>query len=288
MTTWQMIIAALAADRESGSWAITRRAAAALGLAAAEGATALRAAIRALLAAQPAMAALWNLANVAAWAAAERQDPAAAARGFVAAGDAGLAAIAEHATDRLRAARRAVTISAGATVEAALRAWAGPVLVLESRPRGEGRALAGRLAGAGQPVVLAVDAAGRALLEPGDVILLGADSVTPAGVTNKIGSWLLAAGARERGLACYALAGQEKWWPAPLSEGGEADHDPREVLAELLPGVQIRNPYFELVPPALLTAIVTAGGPRSPEQVAAALGQWRVHPWLDRPSAPSA
>ena len=65
-------------------------------------------------------------------------------------------------------------------------------------------------------MTLAVAAAARVVLADGDVVLLGADSVTPQGISNKSGSWALAAAAHERRLPVYALASVEKWWPEPL------------------------------------------------------------------------
>jgi translation initiation factor eIF-2B subunit delta len=278
MTDWRTTLTAVSADRDAGSWAITWRAAPALAQAATEGPAVLREAIGDLLSGQPSMAAPRNLTNTAAWAVERGADPVAAIWSFIEQGEVANQVIARQAAALLGPARRAVTVSASAAVEQALRSWRGPVLVLESRPRCEGRALAGRLAAAGLPVSLAVDAAGRTLLAAGDVVLLGADSVTPAGVSNKIGSWLLAAGAAERGLACYGLAGREKWWPAPLPDAGEVERDPREVLAAPIAGLTVHDPYFELVSWDRLTAIVAAEGPLSAATVLATLTDWPVHP----------
>src|SRR5581483_5923898 len=119
------------------------------------------------------------------------------------------------------------------------------------------------------------------LLEHGDTILLGADAISPSGISNKIGSWMLAAGARDCRLPVYILAGSEKWWPWPLPEAaGEAQRDEREVLPEPVPGVAVRNPYFETVPFSLVTAVLTPEGPCAPRRVRARLAQWRIHPWL--------
>ncbi|MGH2355094.1 MAG: hypothetical protein ACRDJN_26085 [Chloroflexota bacterium] len=290
MDDWRARIAGAAAERDAGSWAVARRAAEGLALAAGQGEAALRTAIEQLLQGQPSMAALRNLANAVAWAT-DSGDPraaAAAAHDFVERGDTATRAIAEHAAALLHGheARRAVTISASAAVEAALAVWRGPALVLESRPRLEGRALARRLAETGIATELAVDAATRPLLAPGDVVLLGADSVTPEGVTNKIGSAALAAAARERRLPVYALAGTEKWWPQALPEADEAARDPREVLPEPIPSIRVRNPYFEMVPFAQLTAVVTPDGPWPPRRVRAALTRWHVHPRLRQVTIP--
>jgi hypothetical protein len=85
---WREIIAGTAGDRDSGSRAITRRAAEGLALAAGEGEAALRRAIDQLLQGQPSMAALRNLADDVAWAAqaAGREAAARVARAFVARG----------------------------------------------------------------------------------------------------------------------------------------------------------------------------------------------------------
>ncbi len=127
---WQATIARASADRDSGSWSITTLSAEGLAAAAVEGEPALRAAIALLLAGQPSMAALRNLANTTAWAwtgaprgaggaghaRAEGGAAAAAraARAFVERGDAAARAAAACAADVLRQeqARRAVTISA--------------------------------------------------------------------------------------------------------------------------------------------------------------------------------
>ena len=66
MTDWRTTLAEVSADRDAGSWALTRRAAPALAQAAVEGPAVLHSAIAQLLVGQPSMAALRNLANVAA------------------------------------------------------------------------------------------------------------------------------------------------------------------------------------------------------------------------------
>jgi translation initiation factor 2B subunit (eIF-2B alpha/beta/delta family) len=289
VSDWREIIAAATTDRDSGSWVIARRAAEGLILAAAESEVALETAIGQLLQGQPSMAAVRNLANAAAWAAGGGAAAAGeAVRGFIARGDEATHAIAARASALLdrHHARRVVTISASSAAEEAIRRCHGPALVLESRPRLEGRALSDRLAGCGIAVTLAVDAAARVLLAEGDVVLLGADGVAPHGVSNKIGSWALAAAAHRQRLPAYALAGREKWWPQALPDAGEAERDVREVLPEPLPGVQVRNPYFEDVPLGLLAGVVTPEGLVSSRQVRAALTRWRIHPWVSQVLSP--
>src|SRR5207249_77534 len=86
------------------------------------------------------------------------------------------------------------TLSASGAVRDALleahRAGRGPrVLVAESRPRREGRALAAALAAAGIPVWLVVDAALPLVLSQARMVWLGADAITERGVINKVGSF---------------------------------------------------------------------------------------------------
>ena len=70
----------------------------------------------------------------------------------------------------------------------ALRTGREPrVLVAESRPLCEGRALAATLAAAGVPVWLVVDAALPLLLSQAHMVWLGADAVTDQGAFNKLG-----------------------------------------------------------------------------------------------------
>src|ERR671932_1797105 len=97
-SNWRTLVGDAAQDRDSGSWAIAKRAAVALALAAAEGDATLREAIRQLLAGQPSLAAVHNLANVVAWAASGGCDVAAhEAQAFVERGNAGARAMAAQA-----------------------------------------------------------------------------------------------------------------------------------------------------------------------------------------------
>jgi translation initiation factor 2B subunit (eIF-2B alpha/beta/delta family) len=104
-------------------------------------------------------------------------------------------------------------------------------------------------------------------------------------VSNKVGSWSLAAAAHQRRLPVYALAGREKWWPAPLPDTGEAQRDASEVLPEPVERLEVRNPYFEIVPFGLLRGVVTPEVVASARQVRAVLAHWPIHPWLQRGGA---
>ncbi|MEJ2667197.1 MAG: NUDIX domain-containing protein [Deinococcales bacterium] len=227
----------LRADREHGSAWLSLRAVEALRDRAAarvaevpDGAPAARrellALARDLAAARPAMTAVRNRVNRAMAAALEAgRDDAAAAdaaagtpqRVLQAAEAALRAAIdadegAARETARLVAGRRVLTLSSSGTVaDGLLTAAPAParVIVCESRPGAEGRALAGRLAEAGLSVVVVPDAAVAWALEAeqAELVLLGADAVMEDGaLVNKVGTRPAALAARAAGVRVLAAA----------------------------------------------------------------------------------
>jgi translation initiation factor 2B subunit (eIF-2B alpha/beta/delta family) len=91
------------------------------------------------------------------------------------------------------------------------------VIVCESRPLNEGIVMAQRLAAAGVDVTLITDAQASVFIEESDLVLLGADAVTPAGVVNKVGSKLLALAAKAAGVPVVAVTDSLKISPGPVS-----------------------------------------------------------------------
>jgi translation initiation factor 2B subunit (eIF-2B alpha/beta/delta family) len=113
------------------------------------------------------------------------------------------------------------------------------VIVCESRPLCEGVAMARRLAAAGIDVTLITDAQAGVFVEQSDVVLLGADAVTPDGIVNKVGSRLLALAARAAGVPVVAVTECLKVSPGPVSavalpntslQEGEEEKEASEVL----------------------------------------------------------
>jgi translation initiation factor 2B subunit (eIF-2B alpha/beta/delta family) len=92
------------------------------------------------------------------------------------------------------------------------------VIVCESRPLCEGVTMAQRLAAAGLQVTLITDAQAGVFVEQADVVLLGADAVTPAGVVNKVGSKLLARAAKAADVPVVAVTDSLKVSPGPVSQ----------------------------------------------------------------------
>jgi len=281
----------LRADREHGSAWLSLRAvealrdrAAARAAEAQDGAVAARrellALARDLAAARPAMTAVRNRVNRAMAAALEPGRDAAAAdaapgtpqRVLQAAEAALRAAIdadegAARETARLVAGRRVLTLSSSGTVaDGLLTASPAParVIVCESRPGAEGRALAGRLAEAGLSVVVVPDAAVAWALEAeqAELVLLGADAVMEDGaLVNKVGTRPAALAARAAGVRVLAAAATDKiaasgssWSAAQEEAGAEEEAGPGGGRA------QRRAPLFERTPAELVDGIVSERG----------------------------
>lgn len=249
-------------------------------------------ACRALVAAQPQMAAILNVCN-AALLAADGSPDADAARAWVrAAVDEFLSAAQEAAKDIAQAAAALIsdgmavaTHSYSSAVRDALREAASGgrkfrVVVTESRPLLEGLALAKELASSGIPVTLGVDAAIALLLKDADLMLVGADAVTESFLVNKAGTFPAALLARRQAIPFYALAGAEKFAPPAYRLPVESCKQPSEILHRRPSGVEIRNLYFDQTPLSLITGIVTAQGVLSPRHVRLCLRKLCLHPAL--------
>jgi translation initiation factor 2B subunit (eIF-2B alpha/beta/delta family) len=78
--------------------------------------------------------------------------------------------------------------------------------------------MAQRLAAAGLHVTVITDAQAGAFVEEADLVLLGADAVTPAGVVNKVGSKLLALAAKAAGVPVVAVTDSLKVSPGPVAQ----------------------------------------------------------------------
>jgi translation initiation factor 2B subunit (eIF-2B alpha/beta/delta family) len=163
------------------------------------------------------------------------------------------------------------TLSHSGAVLAALRELHGKgraprVLLAESRPGQEGRAMATALAEAGIPVLFVTDAALPMLLSQAAALWLGADAVTEFGVLNKTGSFAAALAAREHGVPVHAIALRRKFLPAATPALAIAEQPPGEVWDTPPALVRPRNFYFEIVPHALLQGVVVEDGVVGPAE----------------------
>lgn len=268
-------IRAIAADSKSSATELLGRSLQVLRTAAADGAEAIAEVANELCRAQPAMAGLRTAAALAHAAA----DPVAAIDEFAVRVERAPAQIARHALSllKLRSTEgplHLVTTSKSRPVETTLRLAAAEQEVLvscaEGRPAKEGRDLARALAETGIQVDLYSDAGIASVVSSADALLFGADAMGSAAFVNKVGTSALCALAAAVGRPAYVLAGREKILPddvfgaLTLRPGG-----PHEVWREPVPGVHVRNPYFEVIPLSLVAAVVTEVGVLEPSEVRA-------------------
>jgi translation initiation factor 2B subunit (eIF-2B alpha/beta/delta family) len=157
--------------------------------------------------------------------------------------------------DRLNGAT-VVTHSASGTVrEAFQQSDPAKVICTVSEPVGEGRAFAEEWQAAGLDTELVEDVEAPDRVANASILLLGADTVFRDGtICNKVGTIPLAKAAAEAGIPTIVAAEVIKLAPVPGSQAPE--------LAD------IERSLFELVPPELITEVVTEEGPFPPDQIA--------------------
>jgi translation initiation factor 2B subunit (eIF-2B alpha/beta/delta family) len=146
------------------------------------------------------------------------------------------------------------------------------VIVLEGRPRYEGRQMAQVLSQQGLAVTLITDAQADIFLPECQSVVVGADSILINGdVLNKAGTALLAWAAHGRSLPFYVLCETLKISPRRWVVDHHAAHhaqnlamleekDTEEVLEQPLSGVTVHNFYFDRTPYRLVSALVTEQG----------------------------
>jgi len=164
------------------------------------------------------------------------------------------------------------------------------VVVAESRPGGEGRAVATALAETlAADVTLCGDAGVAHALDArdADAVLVGADTVLADGsVVNKVGTRTLASAAAVQDVPVLVAAHTDKMAPP----GRDPDLEPRDP-DELLPvddgdppaALRVEHPTFDVTPPSLVERYLTEGGSLTPDDMreapprAAARTDWARH-----------
>jgi len=141
------------------------------------------------------------------------------------------------------------------------------VVATESRPLFEGRTLAEALVKEGVPVTLIIDAAATIAIEEIDLVLVGADAITPSSVINKAGTRMIALAAREKGIRVFSVCDTSKFICEDCL-APEREHPAAELWFDAPPEVSITNKYFESTPLAWFTGIVTEHGVRSSDEAA--------------------
>lgn len=138
------------------------------------------------------------------------------------------------------------------------------VWVTESRPRKQGLISVKELNKAGIPTTLIVDSATRYFMKKIDKVVVGADSIAANGaVVNKIGTSQLALIAHEARVLFFVAAESYKFHPQTLV-GELVEIEEREATEVAnpkdFPGIEIRNPAFDVTPPEYIDLIITEQG----------------------------
>jgi translation initiation factor 2B subunit (eIF-2B alpha/beta/delta family) len=181
-----------------------------------------------------------------------------------------------------------LTYSNSATVIAALRyahdhGRIRRVLLSESRPAYDGRPQALALLEYGIAVDYSIDMALFERLAEASVVVVGADAVFPEHLVNKLGTHALAQLARLRGVPCFSLCAANKFLPtAATALLRIAEHPGQEVWPEAPNGLTISNRYFDTTPLALLRGIVSDQGIYTPEALRLLLQHQQLSPALQR------
>jgi ribose 1,5-bisphosphate isomerase len=145
------------------------------------------------------------------------------------------------------------------------------IIVLEGRPRFEGRNMAQLLVRqTGIAVTLITDAQADIFLPQCQALVVGADTVLVDGdVINKAGTALLAWAALGHNVPLYVLCETLKFsprtWTGDLEQLEEKDAE--EVLDQPIKGVEARNFYFDRTLPHLITNLITDRGVITPSEV---------------------
>ena len=298
--TFAHAIAGIATDNRSGAAQIAVRAADILMRRANMGEAASPDAFRqevfatgwALIQTQPAMAPLVNLVNTVMWKMEQRETPHGLRQAITEAVDQFKRQLRHHA---LRVAEGSlalisdgitlVTLSNSTTVQHALlhAQRAGrrfSVICAESRPACEGRETASILAAHGIPVTLVVDAAAMEAVSHADLVIVGADLLSGAGLVNKVGTYALSLASKAASVPLYTLCSSEKFLPPGYPMPEQHEWSASEIWEDVPTGVEIHNRYFDLTPLQKIEGIVTEQGVLPTAAIEAWLAATKLHPTL--------
>jgi translation initiation factor eIF-2B subunit delta len=168
----------------------------------------------------------------------------------------------------------------GALLEARRHGRRFRVLLSEARPALEGLDLARALCAAGVECVLAADAMLPMLLARAQVLLIGADAVTPSGLVHKAGTYPLLLAARELGVPAYALAARAKFLDPLPGTLSLPVHSPVALLEKAPHGLEVVNAPFEDCPFGLLRGVITESAFLGATEAAGAARMAPLHPSL--------
>ncbi len=180
-----------------------------------------------------------------------------------------VAQIAQYGSRLVADGDRIMTHSYSSTVVAALKEAFSQyrnieVIVTRSGPGRTGERIARELGSHGIPVTFIDDTAVGLYISKLNKVMVGADRVCADGaVVNGIGTYQLALAAEKTNIPFYVLCETLKFDSKLKSEEVELEEkEPSEVAepGKLPPEVRVKNPYFDITPLELVTAVVTENG----------------------------
>ncbi len=138
------------------------------------------------------------------------------------------------------------------------------VYVMESRPLFEGRQTARALKSAGHEAILVSDASIGFFIGKIDSAFVGADAVLSDGtLVNKIGSFALAAACKIGKKNFHAVTSVLKFDNEKKAVNFvNKEESPHEIYAN--PQIEVKNIYFDMVGPELISSVITEAGSFSP------------------------
>lgn len=176
--------------------------------------------------------------------------------------------IAAYAANLVEDDETVMTHSYSSTVAAALKAARKKhrieVIVTRSGPGRTGERTVWELSYSGIPVTFIDDTAMGLYVNEVDKVIVGADRIcADGGLVNGAGTLLLALAAQKAGKPFYVLCETMKLDKRLQSSEVELEEkEPAEVAQpETLPeDTTVRNPYFDITPPELITGVITENG----------------------------
>ena len=150
------------------------------------------------------------------------------------------------------------------------------IIVLEGRPRYEGLEVARILSKENASITLITDAQADIFLPQCHAVVVGADSILSNGdILNKAGTALLAWAAHGHKIPFYVLCETLKisphGWSGDLTQLEEKEST--EVLKQGIPGVSIRNFYFDRTLSRLIKGVITERGMMGKKEIAQVASQ---------------
>ena len=145
----------------------------------------------------------------------------------------------------------------------------------------EGQTLASELGWAGITVTMGVDIALFGWLDKTDALLIGADSVSRAGIVNKLGTAPLAQTAFEHSIPCIAVCSSDKLLPNDYIVGQTLHAgDPDEIMPPGNNNVTVSNVYYDITSLDYITHVITNEGVYATDELSDRLAMLKTYPGL--------